>query len=100
MADSGFRREITGLNEPQTPGGDDTGVDSGSRHHLVSLLGGPGHLGSLLAAGVEAGAVVFAAVLTTHLYRRAFLVLTLLLSAALSLAVICVLQLVKGETSR
>nr|XP_053628485.1 uncharacterized protein LOC128685824 [Cherax quadricarinatus] len=76
-------------------------ADGGFRHNLAGagqmsdLLGGPGHLGYLLGAGVEAGAVVLAVVLSTQLYRRAFLVLTLLLSAALSLAVICVLQLVK-----
>ncbi|XP_042208446.1 uncharacterized protein LOC121856798 [Homarus americanus] len=80
LADSGFRSELAGLDGPG---------------QLVSLLGGPGHLGSLLGAGVEAGAVVLAAVLTSHLYRRAFLVLNLLLTAALTLAVICVLQLVK-----
>nr|XP_045582517.1 uncharacterized protein LOC123745741 [Procambarus clarkii] len=80
LADSGFRSELAGQDGPG---------------QLMILLGGPGQLGSLLGAGVEAGAVVLAAVLTTQFYRRAFLIFTLILAAALSLAVICVLQLVK-----
>ncbi|XP_071514878.1 LOW QUALITY PROTEIN: uncharacterized protein [Panulirus ornatus] len=84
LADTSFRNELAGLGGP--PG------------QLVNLLGSPGHLGSLLGAGVEAGAVVLAVVLTTQLYRRAFLVLSFLLTAAVVIVVICVLQLVK-ETS-
>lgn len=66
----------------------------------LTLLGGLGHLGAALGAGVEAGAVVFSAVLTTLLYRRAFLVAALLLSAASAIAVTCVLQLVHGKERR
>ena len=86
LADSGFRKDLGGDEDVKNP-----------EEWPLTLLGGQGHLGSALGAGVEAGGVVFSAVLTTLLYRRAFLVVTLVLSAALALAVTCVLQLIDGK---
>ncbi|XP_045112542.1 uncharacterized protein LOC123505389, partial [Portunus trituberculatus] len=83
LADNGFRKELRVTEDVE-----------GLEEWQLTLLGGQGHLGAALEAGVEAGAVVFSAVLTTLLYRRAFLVAALLLSAALAIAVACVLQLV------
>lgn len=90
LADSGFRNDLPSAAGP-------SGLPTG---RPGSVLGGPGHLGLVLGAGVEAGAVVLAAVFTTQLYRRAFLVIQLLVAAALALGVTAALQLLHGEAGR
>ncbi|XP_064092671.1 uncharacterized protein LOC135205685 [Macrobrachium nipponense] len=103
MTDSLFRNDLPvfGDDEEEASGAEtELGrgeLDKGRRpfQRSTSVLGTRSDLGILLSAGVEGAAVILAAVLTTQLYRRAYLVIHLMLTAAASIVVISVTQLVK-----